>query len=131
MPAYNAAPYIREAIDSVLAQSYTDLEFLIINDGSTDNTEAIIRSYNDARIKVFTQENKGVIGALNKGLQLAKGQYIARFDADDICYPNRLFEQYTYMMAHKDCVLLGSASDYIDKDVNFLFEGNIFFDLEK
>jgi glycosyltransferase involved in cell wall biosynthesis len=122
MPAYNATAYIREAIESVLVQSYADFEFLIINDGSTDDTEAIIRSYSDERIRVYTQENKGVIGALNQGLQLAKGKYIARFDADDICYPNRLLEQHNYMTAHPDCVLLGGASDYIDKDGNFLFE---------
>jgi len=122
MPAYNAALYIKEAIDSVLAQSYTDFEFLIINDGSTDGTESIIRSYNDNRIKLHTQQNKGVIGALNYGLKLANGKYIARFDADDICYPNRLSVQYDYLVSHPNCVLLGSAADYIDKDGMFLFE---------
>lgn len=122
MPAYNAAAYIREAIDSVLAQTFTDFELLIINDGSTDETEAIIKSYTDPRIRLYTQENKGVIGALNYGLQLARAKYIARFDADDVCYPERLAIQYAFMEASPGLVLLGSASDYIDKDGHYLFE---------
>lgn len=122
MPAYNAAPFLREAVDSVLAQSFTDFEFLIINDGSTDETAAILASYTDPRIRVHHQENQGVIGALNKGLELARGQYIARFDADDVCYPQRLQRQYEYFRQHPDCVLLGSASDYIDEEGNELFE---------
>lgn len=122
MPAYNAAEYIREAIDSVLRQTFTDFELLIINDGSEDETEAIIRSYTDPRIRLFSQENQGVAGALNYGLQHARGKYIARFDADDICYPERLQIQYAYMEAHPGCVLLGGASDYIDKDGQYLFE---------
>ncbi len=122
MPAYNAGPYICQAIDSVLAQSYGDFELLIINDGSTDNTEELINGYSDGRIRLYTQENKGVIEALNYGLQLARGRYIARFDADDVCYPDRLKIQYDYMQQHPACVLLGAASDYIDKDGNYLFE---------
>src|ERR1700759_5063249 len=90
MPAYNAAPYICQAIDSVLAQSYSDFELLIINDGSADNTEELIKAYTDKRIRLYTQENKGLIETLNRGLQLATGTYIARFDADDVCYPDRL-----------------------------------------
>jgi glycosyltransferase involved in cell wall biosynthesis len=122
MPAYNAADYIREAIDSVLAQSFADFELLIINDGSTDDTEQIIRSYKDERIVVYNQENKGVIGALNKGLELARAEYIARFDADDVCYPQRLEVQYAFMQKNKDYVLTGSASDYIDMEGNYLFK---------
>ncbi len=122
MPAYNASEYIREAIDSVLVQTYTDYEFLIVNDGSTDDTEDIIRSYNDDRIRLITQDNAGVIGALNTGLAEAKGELIARFDADDVCYPDRLQIQYDFMQEHPDHVLVGSASDYIDKDGDYLFE---------
>jgi len=122
MPAYNAAPFLREAVDSVLAQTFTNFEFLIINDGSTDETAAILESYSDPRIRVHHQENQGVIGALNKGLELARGTYIARFDADDVCYPQRLQVQHDYLLQHPDCVLLGSASDYIDEEGNFIFE---------
>ncbi len=122
MPAYNAADYIAEAIDSVLAQSFKDFELLIINDGSTDDTERIIRSYNDPRIVLHNQENQGVIGALNKGLELAKANLIARFDADDVCYPERLATQYEFMQNNPDYVLIGSASDYIDMNGNYLFK---------
>jgi glycosyltransferase involved in cell wall biosynthesis len=87
MPAYNAGKYIHEAISSVLAQSFTNFELLIVNDGSTDDTLAVISSFNDARIRVINQTNKGVAAALNNGLQHAQAPYIARFDADDICYP--------------------------------------------
>lgn len=122
MPAYNAEEYIAEAIDSVLAQTYTDYELLIINDGSTDSTEQIIKAYADPRIRLHTQANAGVIGALNTGLQLAQADLIARFDADDVCYTQRLQVQYDFMMANPDHVLVGSASDYIDKDGEYLFE---------
>ncbi len=122
MPAYNAEKYIKLAIESVLSQTFTEFELLIINDGSTDDTEKIIKSYEDRRIRLFTQENKGVIGALNYGLQLARGKYIARFDADDICYPDRLAAQYEFFESHPGYVLLGGASDYIDKEGHFLYE---------
>ncbi len=122
MPAYNAQDYIREAIDSVLSQTFTDFEFIIINDGSTDNTENIIKSYTDKRIQLYTQANAGVIGALNKGLDLANGKYVARFDADDVCYPQRLEVQYKFMEEHPEYVLVGSAADFIDMEGNFLFE---------
>ncbi len=121
MPAFNAGRYIAEAIDSVLSQTFTDFELLIINDGSTDNTESVINSYTDPRIRLFNQQNMGVIGALNKGLELAAGKYIARFDADDICYPERLSVQYKFMETHPDHVMIGSACEYIDQDGNFIF----------
>jgi len=124
MPAYNAAAYICEAIDSVLAQTFTDFELLIINDGSTDGTEAIIRSYADARIRLYTQENRGVIGALNYGLELARGMYIARFDADDICYSGRLAVQYEFMQQHPEYVIMGSDADYVDQEGHYIFTFN-------
>src|SRR5258708_34774335 len=89
MPAYNADKYIAEAITSVLEQSFTDFELLIINDGSTDETVNVVRSFNDPRIVLINQDNKGIASALNAGLNCARSPYIARFDADDICYPNR------------------------------------------
>ncbi|MBA3828781.1 MAG: glycosyltransferase [Taibaiella sp.] len=121
MPAYNAEQYIREAIDSVLAQTFTDFEFLIINDGSTDATAAIINSYTDSRIRVVTQENKGLVTSLNMGLQLAKGKWIARFDADDVCYPERLLTQVDFLTMHPEYILVGSEADYADGDGQYLF----------
>lgn len=103
MPAYNAEQYLREAIDSVLAQTFTDFEFIIINDGSTDQTEEIILSYADPRIVYVKNEvNLKLIKTLNKGIDLAKGKYIARMDADDICMPERFAVQYKFMEENQD-----------------------------
>lgn len=121
MPVYNGAKYIKEAIDSVLAQTYADFEFVIINDGSTDNTEQIIRSYSDKRIRLINQQNAGVSAALNKGLLEAQGKYIARFDADDVCYSERLKIQYDFMLANPDYILVGSDADYITEEGEYIF----------
>ncbi|MDQ3846299.1 MAG: glycosyltransferase family 2 protein, partial [Bacteroidota bacterium] len=86
MPAYNAEKYISEAITSVLEQSFAAFELIIINDGSTDKTKQIIKSFNDERIVLINQENQGLAATLNKGLAQAKAEYVVRFDADDICY---------------------------------------------
>jgi glycosyltransferase involved in cell wall biosynthesis len=121
MPAYNAEKYIKEAIISVLNQTFGNFEFLIVNDGSTDKTEEVIRSFTDPRIVLINQANGGVSAALNSGLEIAKGRYIARFDADDICYPHRLQEQYQFMQEHPEYVLIGSDANYVDKNGEFLF----------
>jgi len=121
MPVYNGENYLREAIDSVLQQSFKDFELLIVNDGSTDKTEEILRSYTDARLRYINQANAGVSAALNTGLKEAKGKYIARFDADDICYPQRLELQYRFMETHPDYILIGSDADYMSEEGEFLF----------
>ncbi|MDR3712754.1 MAG: glycosyltransferase [Puia sp.] len=121
MPAYNTEKYIAEAIRSVLEQHFSDFELLIINDGSTDGTEAIIRSFKDPRIVLVTQANQGVSAALNTGLRQARGRFIARFDADDTCYPDRLRKQYDFMAANPDYVLIGSDADYVDQEGEPLF----------
>lgn len=121
MPVYNGAAYIREAVDSILNQTLRGFEFLIINDGSTDATEEIIRSYTDPRIRVVNQPNGGVSRALNNGLALASGSLIARFDADDICYATRLEKQYEFMQSHPDYVIVGSNADYINKEGDYIF----------
>lgn len=91
MSVYNGEKYLREAIDSILVQSFKDFEFLIIDDGSTDSSADIIRSYTDPRIRIVQNEkNIGLTHSLNKGLKLAKGEYVARMDADDISLPERL-----------------------------------------
>jgi len=121
MPAYNAGNYIHEAIASVLAQSFNDFELLIVNDGSTDQTMQVIASFKDERIVVINQENLGVASALNTGLQHARAAYIARFDADDVCYPNRLQVQYDFMQRHPEYQVVGSAADYMDVEGHHLF----------
>ena len=121
MPAYNAEKYIGKAIDSVLAQSFTDFELLIINDGSTDATEKIIRSYADERIRLINQPNQGIASALNMGLMNANAELIARFDADDICMPERLMVQYDFLHDHPDHIIVGSDADYIDMNGDYVF----------
>lgn len=94
MPIYNGERFLQLAIQSVLSQTYTNFELLIYNDGSTDNSLQIIKSFNDDRIKIFSfPENKGIVNALNFLLKQAKGEFIARIDADDIWYKDKLEKQ--------------------------------------
>ncbi|KIC93766.1 hypothetical protein OI18_15465 [Flavihumibacter solisilvae] len=121
MPAFNAGKYIREAINSVLEQSFTDFELLIVNDGSTDHTLSVIDSFRDERIRVINQQNAGVAAALNNGLQHSNAPLIARFDADDICYHDRLRIQYDFITSHSYYSIVGSAVDYVDVEGNYVF----------
>lgn len=115
MSVYNGEKYLREAIDSVLNQTFKDFEFIIINDGSTDETQEILESYNDSRIILIHQKNMGLTKSLNKGIALAKGEYIARQDADDISMPERLEKQIEFLKHHKSIILLGTAAQIIDE----------------
>lgn len=108
MPMYNAAPYLRECIDSILSQSFEDFELLIVDDGSTDNSRDIVRSYDDERIRLIENEHD-YIGSLNMLLEEAKGKYIARMDADDVMMLNRLSIQFHYMETHPEVDVLGGA----------------------
>lgn len=121
MPAYNADKYIYAAICSVLEQTFTDFELLIINDGSTDDTEKIIRAFADSRIRLINQSNQGIAAALNMGLLNANADLIARFDADDICMPDRLTAQYDFLTAHPEYIIVGSDANYIDMHGEFVF----------
>lgn len=110
LPAYNAEKYIKEAVDSILSQTFGDFELIVINDCSKDSTEQILLSYTDPRlVYVKNEENLGVAGTLNKGLKLAKGQYIARMDADDISLPQRFEKQVAYLDSHENTAVLGTA----------------------
>lgn len=110
LPAYNAELYLKEAIDSILAQTFTDFELIILNDGSIDRTEEIILSYQDERIVYIKNEkNLGLIGTLNKGMDLAKGKYIARMDADDICFPERFEKQVRFLEENLEYVICGTS----------------------
>ncbi len=109
MPVYNGEKYLREAIDSILNQSYCDFEFIIINDCSSDSTEEIIKSYDDSRIVYIKNEvNLGVAGTLNIGLNMAKGEYIARMDADDISLQTRFEKQIDFMDNHPEIGVCGT-----------------------
>lgn len=121
MPAYNAEKYIGEAIASVLNQVFTGFELLIINDGSTDSTKEIIESFNDTRVRLINQTNQGIAAALNMGLLNAKAELVARFDADDICMPDRLQMQYKFLVENPGYIIVGSDAHYIDMEGEYVF----------
>lgn len=108
MPVYNAQAYLREAVDSILAQTFRDFEFLVVDDGSTDRSAAMIRSYRDPRIRfVQNAQNLRLAATLNKGLDLARGEYVARMDADDVSAPERLAKQVAFMDARPEVGIVG------------------------
>ena len=115
MSVYNGERHLSEAIDSILNQTFTDFEFIIVNDGSTDGTREILERYQDERIVLVNQDNTGVTRALNKGIALAQGKYIARQDADDVSKLERLQKQFDYMEAHPSVGLLGTRFEFIDE----------------
>ncbi len=115
MSVYNSEKYLQEAVDSILNQTFKDFEFIIINDGSTDRTKEILESYQDHRIILINQENMGLTKSLNKGISLAKGEYIARQDADDISLPERLEKQLEFLERYNNITLLGTAVKIIDE----------------
>lgn len=107
MPVYNTAPYLREAMDSMLAQTFTDFELIVLDDCSPDNAEEILDTYNDPRVVRYKGEkNVGLSNVLNVGIGLAKGKYIARMDSDDISLPGRLQFQVDYLEAHPEVDLV-------------------------
>lgn len=119
MPVYNGFRFVGKAIESILNQSYGHFEFIIIDDGSTDNTWKILRSYarKDKRIRLLRNEqNKGVSMAMKSALHAARGNYIARMDADDISYLHRLDKQITYLLAHPKTVAVGGQCVIINKN---------------
>lgn len=115
MPVYNTAEYLGDAVQSILEQTRTDFEFIIIDDGSTDGSEEIIDRYakSDNRVRVIHQEKGGIVAALNKGLQVAKGRYVARMDSDDISLPERLAKQVALMESNSKIGVCGTACKLI------------------
>ena len=114
--AYNASRYLDEAIASILAQTFSDFELIVIDDGSTDDTLAILNGFavRDARMRVISRPNIGLTKALNEGLALSRGEFLARMDADDVAMPDRFEKQIAYLREHPDVVLLGSRVQLID-----------------
>ncbi|MFD3000910.1 glycosyltransferase family 2 protein [Pontibacter toksunensis] len=132
MPVYNAEKYLAEAIESILQQTFTDFEFLIIDDRSTDSSVAIIHSYSDPRIRfVQNEKNLGISPTLNKGIELAAAPVIARMDADDISYPARLEKQFAYMKAHPACAMVSCLVRVISEEGELVrvdkFESDFFY----
>lgn len=124
MPLYNAETYLREAIDSILAQSYPHFELLILNDGSSDASEAICLSYQDPRIRYHFHQNIGLAGTLNKGLELSTGKYIARQDQDDIAHKDRFEKQVAYLESHPKVLLLGTRANVFSDTQAFIKQHN-------
>lgn len=115
MPIYNGELFLREAIDSILNQTYTNFEFIIIDDGSTDQTAAILNTYSDPRIiRITHPQNLGLVKSLNDGIAQARGEYFARMDADDISFPERFEKQIQFMNDHPEIGMLGGNVQVID-----------------
>jgi glycosyltransferase involved in cell wall biosynthesis len=116
MAVYNGELYVKQAVESVLQQTYKDFELIIINDGSTDDTLRIVRTFNDERINIITQKNEGPAKARNNGIKSARGEYIANLDSDDICLPERLEKQVEFLDNNPDYVIIGSNGFVTDRN---------------
>ncbi len=117
LPVFNAERYVAGAMRSLLAQSFGDFELIVIDDGSTDQSTAIVQRFaeRDSRIRLIRRPNTGIVGALNDGLAAARAPFVARMDADDFALSRRFELQLRYLEAHPECVGLGSAVDFIDE----------------
>jgi len=124
MPVYNGARYLAEAVESILAQTFGDFEFVIVDDGSTDRSPAMLDEYakRDSRIRIVRRPNTGIVGALNDAIAASKAPLIARMDADDVALPERLKKQVAYLREHAECVALGSRVVGIDPYGCVLFQ---------
>ncbi|MBS1942218.1 MAG: glycosyltransferase [Bacteroidetes bacterium] len=117
LPVYNSAPYLHQAVDSILGQSRTDFELLAIDDGSTDGSLGILRSYMDPRMRILAHpRNQGLITTLNEGIGLARGEYIARMDADDVMLPERLAEQASFLDSDPSIAVVAGFVDFINAE---------------
>ena len=116
MPLFNGEKYLKQAIESILRQTYINFEFIIIDDASTDTSLEILEQYNDPRIRLVKNDNnEGITKSLNRGLTIANGEYIARMDADDISLPNRFLEEVIFLDNNPDIVMVGTARELIDE----------------
>ena len=111
MPVYNQQRFVRQAINSILQQIGVDFELIIVDDGSTDDSLAIVKSIADDRMRVTSQPNRGYGAATNTGIELAQGRYIARMDSDDIAQPHRLAKQASFLDKHQEFVMVGTKGN--------------------
>ena len=122
LPVYNGEKYIKEAIDSVLTQTFDKFELIIINDGSTDSTKDIVLGYKDTRIKYFYQTNKGEAASRNEGIRNSKFDLVTFIDADDIYEPNKLMKQYKILNENLDIDVVCIAGTVVDETLNKISE---------
>jgi len=128
MPAFNAVSYIAQAIESVLRQSYTDWELIIVNDGSTDNTDAVLQRFVDKRIRIYEQSNEGQSAAANKAFNFAKGQLIKFMDADDLLSPDFIFHQVSAIRGRTDVIAVSSWGRFYHGDLSsFVISDQLIF----
>lgn len=122
LPVYNGEKYVSNAIDSIINQTFSDFELIIINDGSTDSTFDVLKEYQkkDCRIKVINRENKGLIATLNEGFAIARGEYIARQDDDDISHPTRFEKQVRFLDRNPEYALCGTFYNVVDEKNKFI-----------
>lgn len=123
-PVYNCGDFLYSSVTSILEQTYKNIQFIIINDGSTDQSENILNTFKDKRIKLISRENKGLIYTLNEAISLCEGEYIARMDGDDISHKERIYEQVKYLENNKNVAVLGCAANIIDMESKII--GNRF-----
>ncbi len=115
MPIYNSAPYLETAVQSILGQTFEDFEFIIVDDGSTDGSAQILQSLSDSRVVLLSNnENRGLIYSLNLGVAVARGQYIARMDADDVSVKHRFQKQINFLREHPECAVCGTWARLMD-----------------
>jgi glycosyltransferase involved in cell wall biosynthesis len=116
LPVKNGSDYISDAIESLLSQTFSDFELIVIDDGSTDQTAQIVQGFSDARIRLISQENQGVSKASNRGFMMARGKYITRHDHDDLSLPERLEKQVQYLEGHSECHFVGTWAQIWEGD---------------
>jgi glycosyltransferase involved in cell wall biosynthesis len=124
MTVYNTRRFVADAVRSVLGQTFGDFEFIIVDDGSTDGSAAVLKDFaaNDPRIRLVSRPNTGIVAAANEGIGLARGRYLARMDSDDVCLPRRFATQVGYLDEHPECVLVGSRVTVVDPYGSPVFE---------
>jgi len=122
MPVYNAGRFLAPAVESILAQTFADFELIAIDDGSRDGSTEVLAQLaaRDARVRVLTQENRGIVATLNRALELARAPLVARMDADDLSRPDRFAKQVAYLREHPEIAVLSGAMDVIDESGAFL-----------
>ena len=132
MPAYNAAKTINESIDSILKQTYTHFELIVVDDGSKDETGSLIKAYSDPRICYYRNErNMGLVKTLNRAISLSNGEYIARMDSDDIALPKRIELEVDYMESHPKCIICGGyARTFVEENGIYKFCHDLKFEVE-